>query len=107
MMMQKLKGSQSGAIWSRFTHKLRCVRPSRELCLKILEEECDKIPKGNRNWAKKALDFGWDTLKERDIRAIRGHLNGRDDLLNGMWQRDQIAIRDAEAQENGEIGKEE
>lgn len=35
-------------------------------------------------------------LKQRDIRKILGHHCGRDRLLDGSWQRDRLAIMEAE-----------
>lgn len=89
---EAIKKFRSGALWSRFTHKLRCVRPSRELCEFILRQEVSKLPGGKDEWADAALSFGWDQLGQRDIREIKGHLDGRDRLLSGEWQMDQMSI---------------
>jgi MoxR-like ATPase len=100
---KKLREFQNGHLWSRFTHKLRCVRPSRELCLHILRQEVGKLPAGNPAWADAALAFGWDELKQRDIREIKGHLDGRDRLLSGEWQMDQLAILKAAQHEDAAL----
>lgn len=96
----KLRSFQNGHMWSRFTHKLRCVRPSKELCRHILREEVTKIPEASPEWADAALEFGWEKMRQRDIREIKGHLDGRERLLDGSWQKDQLAIRDAEKKED-------
>lgn len=101
-----IKEFRNGAIWSRFTHKLHCVRPSRELCLRILRELTITMPSGKVIWADKAMEFGWDELGQRDIRQIKGHIDGRDRLLNGSWQDDQRMIIKLGKQEE-EIVKQE
>lgn len=96
---EALRAFRNGALWSRFTHKLPCVRPSKELSLRILKEMTVKIPNGKPIWAEKAMEFGWDKLGQRDIREIKGHLDGRDRLLDGSWQKDQLSILASEKKE--------
>ncbi len=87
--IDQLRGSNIGrSLYSRFTHKVYCERPSRELSYKILSECVKKLKGGSEAWVKEALTFAWDELGERDIREIKGHLDGRDRLLNGEWQND-------------------
>src|SRR5262245_59060994 len=100
---EKLKNFDRGALWSRFAHKLPCVRPSKELCLLILREMVGKIPGGRSDWADYALAFGWNVLGERDIREIKRHLDGGDHLRDGSWQLDQLAIRAAKQREDQEL----
>ena len=97
-----LKKFARGALWSRFTHKLPCARPSRELMWKILLREVEKIPGGKPEWAEKALFFGWDNLGMRDPRAICGLLDGRDRLITGEYQEDMRAILKAFEKEKDE-----
>jgi hypothetical protein len=87
-----LRRFHDGALWSRFTHKLRCVRPSRELLREILLREVAERPDGNPAWADEALRFGWDVLKTNDPREIIGLLDGRDRLLTGAYQSDYLAV---------------
>lgn len=103
---EAIKQFRNGAIWSRFTHKLHCVRPSRELCVRILKELTVKLPNGKPIWAEKAMEFGWDELNQRDIRQIKGHLDGRERLMNGSWQADQRMIMELGKQEE-ELVKQE
>lgn len=91
----RLRRSHDGALWSRFTHKLPCRRPSRELLREILLREVAERPDGNPIWADKALEFGWDILKTNDPREIIGLLDGRDRLLTGAYQMDYLAVRRA------------
>jgi hypothetical protein len=58
-----------------------------------------KIPGGNLEWAECALEFGYDTLGQRDIREIKDHLAGRDRLLTGEWQRDRLEVRRRKVEE--------
>jgi hypothetical protein len=95
-----LKSFRGGSLWSRFCHRLYCPRPSRELCEKILLAEAARLPGGKPAWAKAALDFGWDTLGQRDIRELKGHLDGRDGLLSGNWQTYVLATRKSEGEQN-------
>jgi hypothetical protein len=90
-----LQRFHDGALWSRFTHKLRCVRPSRELLRTILLREVAERPEANPLWAEKALEFGWDILQARDPREIIGLLDGRDRLLTGEYQADYLTVRGA------------
>jgi hypothetical protein len=103
----QIKDWNAGALWSRFGgNKLPCVRPSRELCLKILNEMVTKIPGGDLLWAGKALEFGWDELGQRDIREIKDHLCGMDRLLTDEWQNDRRKMLKAKANEERVIAQE-
>lgn len=91
-----LRDWRDGALWSRFGgNRLPCVRPSKELCQRILYEMVCKIPGGKTEWADAALQFGWERLGQRDIREIKDHLCGRDRLLTGEWQDDRIRMIEA------------
>lgn len=96
---QALKNFRNGALWSRFAQKLGCVRPSRELCLLILSDIVHRMG-GNPEWATLALEFGYDVLGQRDIREIKGHLAGRDRLLDFTYQADKSAIEKAKHDED-------
>jgi hypothetical protein len=101
-----LKNFRSEALWSRFTHKLHCERPSKALCLQILKEITIQMPNGQPIWAEKAMEFGWDELGQRDIREIKGHLDGRERLMTGEWQKDKRYIINSEKDENKEAKQE-
>lgn len=102
---QSLKGFRNGSLWSRFSNKLPCVRPSRQLCERILTEMVQSIPGGKASWAKRALDFGWEKLGERDIRELKRHLSGGERLLSNEWQADQLQILAAKKTEDCELLK--
>lgn len=89
-----LKDFRNGALWSRFTHKLYCARPSRLITREILEKVAMDMGLGelSRQLAEAALEFGWDRLQQRDIRELKGHLDGRERLITGEWQRDHFSI---------------
>lgn len=91
-----LKQFAKGALYSRFTHKLYCPPPSREIALLILAKTAREMGIVNQadaeRLAEAALELGWDILEQRDIRALKGHLDGRERLLSGEWQADQIAM---------------
>jgi hypothetical protein len=80
-----------GYLWSRFTHKLECVRPARDEMYKILLDKIDRMG-GNHAWAKPALDFAYDVMGTDDPREICGLLDGRNRLLDGSYQRDRSTI---------------
>jgi len=101
-----LKEFKNESLWSRFTHELHCPRPTRELSLHILRDLGSQIPGYNPDWAMKALEFGWDDLGQRDIRKIKGHLDGRDRLLTGEWQRAKKRQLEIEAREKAAIARE-
>lgn len=83
-----LKAFKNGALWSRFTHQHECLRPTRDLMHKILLREVAKIRGGKKEWADRALEYGYDVMKTDDPRAIIGLLDGRDRLLTGAYQED-------------------
>lgn len=76
-----------GALASRFSHKVYCPRPSREVLKKILEREiltCD----GKAEWIEPALDWCLDEEKTNDPRRIiTVCLSGRDALLDESYQK--------------------
>lgn len=96
-----LKDFRNGALWSRFTHKLYCARPSRTIAREILEKIASDMGCGplSRSLADAALAFGYDQLNQRDIREIKGHLDGREDLLSGLWQKDKLSVHDSQGHE--------
>jgi hypothetical protein len=90
--LDKLQSFAKGALFSRFTNQWECRRPSRELMGRILQRELARIPMANPRWAEAALTIGWDRLSLRDPRKIIGLLAGRDRLLDGSYERDQVSV---------------
>lgn len=87
--------ANSGALASRFANRVFFHRPSRELLEKILLREVEKFG-GNPKWVKPTLDFA-EKLEITDPREIIATMMcGRDDLLNGSYQRDVLATGDPE-----------
>jgi hypothetical protein len=95
---------RNGAIWSRFAKKLHCPRPSKKLMLRILLDTVLRAG-GNPDWAERALEFAYDVMPQAvgftldDPREVKGLLDGGDRLLDGSYQRDLLAIFQAEADE--------
>jgi hypothetical protein len=92
-----LRRFHAGALWSRFTHQLPCVRPGREVMRRILLEEVAER-RGDPGWADAALAFACEELHTTDPRQIVGLLDGGDRLLTGAYQADYRAIREAARQ---------
>jgi hypothetical protein len=86
-----------GFLWSRCTHKIECVRPTREeMETLILPQKVLQIG-GKLEWVKPACDFAYDVLKTDDPREVVGQLDGRDRLLTGEYQHDSLQILKAAA----------
>jgi hypothetical protein len=82
-----------GALASRFSHKVNCPRPSREVLERILHREIDRNG-GNPAWIKPALDYCVNEEKTNDPRRIiTVCLCGRDQLLTGEYQKVLAATR--------------
>jgi len=88
----KLQEFKDGALYSRFSKTLPCTRPTRELMLEILLTKLEKRrkmgKKADDRWAKIAVDYCFDTLKENDPRKIISLLDGKDRLLDGSYIKD-------------------
>lgn len=85
--MAKFKSAMDGALASRFSNKIRCPRPSREVLERILQREVLKAH-GRPEWIKPALDYCVEQEKTDDPRrAIAVALCGQDRLLTGEYQR--------------------
>lgn len=97
--IEKLKEFNRGALFSRFTKALPCVRPCKELMLEIMLKRLEGREKQgiivNKAWAKAAVDYAFDIQKCNDPRKIASLLDGRDGLLNGSYFKDLQAIEDA------------
>lgn len=100
-----LRKFRDGALWSRFTHKLHCKRPSRELMSKII---LDKISKtnGDARWGHAVIKFAYDDVVKVtgkpivDPRAILGLLDGGDRLLDGSYQKDYLETLSSETDDD-------
>lgn len=91
--VDKFKSMMDGALYSRFSNKIYCPRPERELLDRILQREIMNA-NGKVEWVKPALDYCVDVEKTYDPRRIISVcLCGRDDLLTGKYQADLKAIK--------------
>jgi hypothetical protein len=103
-----IKTFRKGVLWSRFAHKLHCVRPSRERMQQILNDRVRKMS-GNPVWVLRALEFAYETMRKEfktildDPREIKGLLDGRDRLLDGSYQKDILEILRAEMEEKNAL----
>jgi hypothetical protein len=85
----QLEKFHDGAIWSRFSNKLNCERPDRDLMRKILMREVAEIG-GKTEWVEPVLEFCYVELKAKpgfetdfdDPRFARALLAGGDRLLD-------------------------
>lgn len=99
-----IQNFRNGVLWSRFSNKLHCTRPSRERMHQIL---CDKIKQrhGNVKWADAAIEFAYETINKEfgkpmdDPRDVIALLAGRNRLLDGSYQSDRLDILRAETVE--------
>lgn len=95
---------REGVLWSRFTHRLHCARPSKLLMKEILLRRIRSL-QGNELWADKILEFAYETWykvtgkKIDDPREILGFLDGKDRLLDGSYQKDMLEIVATETKE--------
>lgn len=87
---KELEKAHKGAIWSRFSNKLDCERPDRDLMKRILYREVDEID-GKEEWIDPVLSFCFDELSSLpkfkrdydDPRFARALLAGGDRILDG------------------------
>lgn len=99
-----IKEYREGVLWSRFTHKLHCSRPSRELMKEILLRRIRSID-GDEKWADEILKFAYETLaketghKVDDPREILGFIDGRERLMDGSYQADILKVWKTETDE--------
>lgn len=96
---------RNGVLWSRFAHKLHCVRPSKELMERILRDRVIQLG-GNQAWVDKVMEFAYEMVPQYnggipidDPREIKGLLDGKDRLLDGSYQLDKLKVIRAEAME--------
>ena len=95
--IQSFELAMSGALASRFAHRLFCPRPSRTVLERILEREIGKAS-GRGEWIKPALEYCARHERTDDPRRVVAVcLSGRDGLLTGEYQRHLQATRRPEA----------
>lgn len=88
-----------GALASRFPNKLFCPRPNEKVLRQILLREIN-LRKGNPEWVTPTLDFCHKILEIDDPRSIIPIcLMGKDDLLDGSYQKDILQTMSGELQE--------
>jgi hypothetical protein len=84
-----------GALFSRFSFKLTCGRPSAGTMRKILQDECEKI-EGDQKWVGLVMSF----LEEYkgilpdhdDPRQAKAFLSGGERLVTGEFFRDYLSV---------------
>lgn len=93
--MAKFKKLMSGALASRFSQKIYCPRPTRDILEKILWRECQYIPgseKAKGRWIdatlKYCVDENYDRYKNDPREIIPICLCGGERLLDGSYQKD-------------------
>lgn len=75
-----------GALASRFPNHVYCPRPGRAVLKKILEREVARV-KGKTKWIEPTLDYAEKKGITDPRRVISICLCGRNDLLNGSYQK--------------------
>jgi hypothetical protein len=79
-----------GALSSRFVHQLECPRPNETQMRMILKRDVDRFG-GKDDWIEPCLVLA-RRMGTDDPRKVLGFLDGGDRLLDGSYQRDQLAI---------------
>lgn len=100
--LHELTNMMSGALASRFQHKIYFPRPNREILEKILMREINKV-KGSQAWIKPVLDYVLDIEKVNDPRRAISLLDGRDKWLTNEYKNDLMAVRNAMEIDNVEL----
>lgn len=87
----------AGALFSRFANKIGFSRPTRDQLAMILTREVSRIH-GDSRWIKPALDYCQDHDITDPRQVISICLCGREDLLDGSYQKilEETAIDEAE-----------
>lgn len=98
--IDKLREFNKGALFSRFTKRFPCIRPSRELMTEIMKKKLDKRKESgckiNYKWAEVAVNYAFDKMLTNDPRTIASLLDGEDELLTGEYFKHIEAIKHAE-----------
>lgn len=94
---EALSTFRGGALYSRFTHKIHCPRPGREVIERVLADRV-AASGGDPRWADEAARFAFEELPRlglpplADPRQVIGLLDGRNRLLDGSFQRDLLCV---------------
>lgn len=100
--LEELTRMMSGALASRFQHKIYFPRPNRIILEKILIREIGKV-KGDVAWIKPILDYVLDIEKINDPRRAISLLDGREKWLTNEYKDDLMAVREAMHTDNVEL----
>jgi hypothetical protein len=93
--LDELTRMMSGALASRFQHKIYFPRPSRAILEKILVREIGKV-NGKFEWIKPILDYVLDIEQVNDPRRAIALLDGRDKWLGDCeYRKDLEAIHNS------------
>lgn len=88
-------GSEAGALSSRCVSQVYFPRPSQAVLFQILDKEIRE--KGGRHeWIAPAIHLA-EEMGVSDPRIVRSYLSGGDRLLEGGYQRDWLANKEAQA----------
>lgn len=99
-----LEEFRKGYLWDRFTERLHCPLPSREMMFRILLDKISRIPGGHGAWAAHAMKLA-DSMGVTTPRQIIGFLAGRDRLMDGSYQADRMAIDVSAREEEVRLAK--
>lgn len=104
--IDSLKKFRNGALLSRFTHCIYCKKPDKSLIELILKNEVIRL-NGNQSWVDKVMELCYNEIPKvtkqpfsNDIRTVLGHLDGRDRLIDGSYQKDVIEILKGQYENN-------
>jgi hypothetical protein len=100
--LDELTRMMSGALASRFQHKIYFPRPNRTILEKILMREIIKV-NGSETWIGPILDYVLNIEKVNDPRRAISLLDGREKWLTNEYKDDLMAIREAMATDNVEL----
>lgn len=88
---EALRNFMRGYLWDRFTNRMHCPLPGRDVMRRILLDKVEKIPGGRADWADLALDLG-AKMGVASPRTLIGFLAGRSRLESGLYQQDVMAV---------------
>lgn len=89
-LMMGGKPNDPGALSSRFQHPLECWRPDEATMRRILIRELP-LRKAKMEWVDPCIELARE-MKTDDPRTVLGFLDGRNRLITGHFQKDQLAM---------------
>lgn len=92
--LTEFNGVMSGALSSRFQHKIYCPRPDKKVMELILRRELKEV-NGDPAWINPIMDYCLNEEETNDPRRAIALLDGREKWLTGEYQDDLRAIRKA------------